>query len=55
MKAIIVDDEPKSRDVLKFLVERHCPEVEIAGYASGVDEAKKLLSEVNPQLILLDV
>ena len=33
MKAIIVDDEPKSREVLKTLLERFCPAVNVVGVA----------------------
>jgi two-component system, LytTR family, response regulator len=55
MKAIIVDDEPRSRDVLQTLLERHCPEVIILGTAPNVDEAKKLIEQLSPQLIFLDV
>lgn len=55
MKAIIVDDEPKSREVLKTLLERFCPAVNVAGAAGGVEDAKKLIEEVNPDIVFLDV
>lgn len=55
MKALLVDDEPKSREVLKTLLERHCPVVQVVGMASGVDEAKQKIAELNPQLVFLDV
>jgi two-component system LytT family response regulator len=55
MKAIIVDDEPKSREVLKTLLERFCPGVEVLGVAAGVEEAKILIEEVNPDIVFLDV
>lgn len=55
MKAIIVDDEPKSREVLKTLLERFCPAVNVIGAAGGVEDAKKLIEEVNPDIVFLDV
>ncbi len=55
IRAIIVDDEPKSRDVLKTLLLRFCTEVEIAGMAGSVAEAEKIISETNPDLIFLDI
>ncbi|MCK6641639.1 MAG: LytTR family DNA-binding domain-containing protein [Bacteroidia bacterium] len=55
IRAIIVDDEPKSRDVLKTLLERFCTEVEIAGMAGSVAEAEAIIQQVNPDLIFLDI
>ncbi len=55
MKAIIVDDEPKSREVLKTLLERFCPVVSVIGSAANVDDAKKLISALQPELVFLDV
>ena len=55
IRAIIVDDEPKSRDVLKTLLERFCTEVEIAGMAGSVAEAEAIIQLVNPDLIFLDI
>lgn len=55
MKALLVDDEPKSREVLRTLLDRYCPSVTIAGMASGVDEAKQKIAELNPDLVFLDV
>jgi two-component system LytT family response regulator len=55
MKAIIVDDEPKSREVLKTLLERFCPDVTVIGSANGVEEAKVLINDLHPNLVFLDV
>ncbi len=55
MKAIVVDDEPKSREVLKTLLQRFCPSVEVLGAAGGVDEAKVLIDAVHPDVVFLDV
>ena len=35
IKAIIVDDENKSREILKWMVEKYCKNVEILGLASS--------------------
>jgi two-component system, LytTR family, response regulator len=53
--AIIVDDEPKSRDVLKTLLNRFCPEVEILAQAGSVQEAAVLIRQHNPDLLFLDI
>jgi two-component system, LytTR family, response regulator len=55
IRAIIVDDEPRSREVLKTLVSRFCSDVEIAGMASSVLEAEALVASLNPDLIFLDI
>lgn len=53
--AIIVDDEPKSRDVLKTLLNRFCPEVEILAQAGSIQEAAELVRMHNPELVFLDI
>lgn len=55
IKAIIVDDEPKSRDVLKTLLNRFCPEIEILAEAGSVVEAAQLVKVHNPELLFLDI
>ncbi|AEA45317.1 LytR/AlgR family response regulator transcription factor [Fluviicola taffensis] len=53
--AVIIDDETKSRFVLHTLITQNFPEIQLIGEASNVDEAYKLLVEVKPQLIFLDI
>ncbi|MBI3509852.1 MAG: response regulator transcription factor [Bacteroidetes bacterium] len=55
IRSILVDDEPKSREVLQTLLTRFCPQVEIVGTAGNVEEAKKVIAEKDPELIFLDV
>lgn len=53
--AIIVDDEPKSRDVLKTLLNRFCSDVEVIAQAGSSAEAKELIREHAPELLFLDI
>ena len=53
--AVIVDDETQSRFVLKTLITQNFPEIELLGEAGNVEEAYKLLLEVKPQLVFLDI
>ncbi|MCE3225548.1 MAG: two component transcriptional regulator, LytTR family [Bacteroidetes bacterium] len=53
--AIIVDDEERSRRVLKSLLSSFFPETEVLGEASNVDEAYELINKKNPQLVFLDI
>ena len=55
MKTIIVEDEAKSREMLRKMVEMFCPEARIAGVAESVPAAVKLIKEVQPDIILLDI
>ncbi|HTL82367.1 MAG TPA: LytTR family DNA-binding domain-containing protein [Bacteroidia bacterium] len=55
IRAILVDDEPKSREVLKTLLGRFCPQVEVLGMAANVEEGKQLIKTIDPQIIFLDV
>ncbi len=55
MKAIIVDDEEKSRVTLKNLVERHCPAVEVMQLCGSVEEAMEAIKMHSPELVFLDI
>jgi len=55
MKAIIVDDEAKSRRMLSTLCEDYCSEVEVAGLADSVAQARPLIKEHQPDLVFLDI
>lgn len=52
--AIIIDDERLARNELKKMLALH-PEVDIVGEAANADEGLRLISEMNPDLIFLDV
>jgi two-component system LytT family response regulator len=54
MKALIVDDERLARKELIKLLEEH-PSIEIAGEAMNADEAEKMIEELNPDLLFLDI
>jgi two-component system LytT family response regulator len=55
MKAILVDDEPKSREVLRTLLTLFCPEVQIVGTAGNVEDAKLLITDPSIDIVFLDV
>jgi len=53
-RVLMVDDNEKDRDALRFLLGDH-PEAKIVGEASSVDAAAILCGDLQPNLILLDV
>jgi two-component system LytT family response regulator len=55
VKVIIVDDEQLARASLRSLLEDYCPQLEIAGEAASVPEAIKLIMQVRPKLVFLDI
>jgi two-component system LytT family response regulator len=54
MKALIVDDERLARKELMKLLEEH-PSIEVIGEAGNADEAEKMIEELNPDLLFLDI
>ena len=55
MKVIIVDDEARSRRLLKALCEEYCSDLEILGMAKSVSEAKEIIEKETPDLVFLDI
>jgi len=55
MKAVIIDDEKKSRQLLSNYLKRYCPEVELIGEGDNVKSGIKIIEELNPELVFLDV
>lgn len=55
ISTILIDDESKSRQNLRKLLEKNCPLINIIAEADEVETAVKLIREKNPQLIFMDV
>jgi len=55
MTVIVVDDEKKSRETLHCFISTYCPDLEIIGEAVNVSEGIKLINEVNPNVVFLDI
>jgi two-component system LytT family response regulator len=55
MKAIIIDDEIHSAQLLKILIEQHCPEITSLDVYNNPLEAVEVVKRENPDLIFLDV
>ncbi len=55
IKAIIVDDMQQAQDLLLADIKTYCPQVEIIGTATGVVSAAKLLKQLDPDLVFLDI
>jgi len=53
--ALIVDDEERGRRVMRKLLTKFCPEVEVVGEASSASEGYSLCIQKKPQLVFLDI
>jgi two-component system LytT family response regulator len=54
LSVLIVDDERLAREKLRGLLKKHW-NVRIAGEARNADEAEKMIAEIRPDLVFLDI
>ena len=55
MTTIIIEDEAKAVVALQQEIESFCPELEICGTASTIDEAYSLITAQKPDIVFLDI
>ena len=55
LKAIIVEDEANSREILNNYLAKYCTNVTVVGEAESIEEAKNLISKHTLDLVFLDV
>ncbi|MFS4418359.1 LytR/AlgR family response regulator transcription factor [Maribacter sp. 2307ULW6-5] len=55
LTAIVVDDEPTSREILTNYMGKYCPGVRLLGEAGSMEEALALIGAQPPDVVFLDV
>lgn len=55
LRCIAVDDEPSARELIKDLLQKFCPDVELLALASNARQAVELIQQHQPNLLLLDL
>lgn len=55
ISTILVDDETKNNELLQIYLERHCPSIEVVAVAKSVKKAVKIINELQPKLIFIDI
>lgn len=55
IRAVIIDDIPEAIAVLKSDLENYCVNIEVVGSADGVVTGAKLIREIKPDLVFLDI
>ncbi len=54
IRALIIDDEPLARDVIRIMLDNQ-PDIEIIGECGNGNEAVQIIREHSPDLVFLDV
>ena len=54
-KAIIIEDMPEAAASLKQMLTKHCPDIAWQGTAGTVIEGAKMIRQIEPDLIFLDI
>lgn len=54
-RAVIVDDEDLSIDLIKYLIKRYEFPIEVIGQASSGDEAVEIITRLKPELVFIDI
>ena len=55
LHALVVDDEPHCRDLLCRQIGRTCPSITVIQTASSAKEAERLIQELAPDVVFMDI
>lgn len=55
IKALIVDDEQSSIDLLQWLIAQYCPDITAVRSARGVPDAMREIRSFQPDIVFLDI
>ena len=55
LKTIIIEDEKSAQQLLRMILDEYCPKIDFQGHAPSFSEAIKLINQVEPDVIFLDI
>lgn len=55
LKAVIIDDESDSREILAGYLKRYCPDVEVCGTGESVSTGLAVIKRHQPDVVFLDI
>lgn len=55
MKAVIIDDEKDSREILATYLGKYCAEVTVCGFGESVDSGLEAIYKHQPDIVFLDI
>jgi len=55
LRTLIVDDEYNARTNLQLIIQDHAPELNVVGTTGSAEEARAIIAETTPEVLLLDI
>jgi two-component system LytT family response regulator len=55
MKALLVDDEVNNSELLRYFIDKYCPDVKVIGQAEDLEKAREIYTAEAPNLLFLDI
>lgn len=55
IRTFLIDDEPNCTDVLRVLLAKHCPDVQLCGVFNDAEQALAAIQLERPDLVFLDI
>jgi two-component system LytT family response regulator len=55
IKAVVIDDEKDSRQILANYLSRYCPDVVVCGFGESVSTGLKAIQDHQPDVVFLDI
>jgi two-component system LytT family response regulator len=55
MKAVVIDEEKDSREILANYVTKYCPDVTVCGYGESVSTGLDAIKKHQPDIVFLDI
>ena len=55
IKAVIIDDEKDSREILAGYLTKYCPQVEVCGFGESVATGLAAIQKHQPEIVFLDI
>lgn len=55
MKAVIIEDEKRNSVQLRSLLQKNCPQIAIVGEGADADSGRRLINNLQPDLVFLDI
>src|SRR5438045_5213478 len=55
LNAVIIEDEPKNASLLRKMLEMYCPQINVCSDANSIENAVRIISNSNPDLVFLDI
>jgi two-component system LytT family response regulator len=55
IRAVIIDDEQNNISALENLLKQFCPEIVITGTAENIQTGSEIITQLEPQLVFLDI